>query len=69
MTSALLRTGDKWAWLINRQRKFVHLHCIIANPEVLAVVVHDSSLGCDVTSLDEWLWTFRRNLLPLYLRG
>jgi len=41
----------------------VHLHCIITSPEVLAVVVHDSSLGCDVTSLDEWLWTFRKKLI------
>lgn len=46
----------------------MHLHCIIADPEVLAVVP-DSGLGCDVTSLDEWLWTFRKNLLPLFLRG
>jgi len=47
----------------------VHLHCFIANPEVLAVLVPESSLGCDVTSLDECLWTFRENLLPLFLWG
>jgi hypothetical protein len=66
VTSSVLRqdgNGDNRTRVLNRQRKFVHLHCIV--PSFQVIVVHDSSLQ-DVT-LRCWMSGSRRIERTYYL--